>query len=600
MISTVRLSGAEEKIKLEEVVVTATRVEESVEDTTSDVTVIKGEDIKQMNVEFVTDVLREIPELNLIQNGGAGKAATVHLRGGKSAHTLVMIDGIKVNSATTGSFDFSGIHVDEIERIEIIKGPQSTMYGSEAMAGVINIITKKGGGKPRIDFTFEAGSFGTYKPSVTISGDYKKLDYRITGTYFHTDGISAAKQGTERDMYENASVSGKFGFKISKIFELELTGKYYDDSTELDGFDFFARQAVDDPDYVQDGRHYLLSVKGMFYLTDIWEQILTVSTVEDRLKLRDPDTAFLNADIDAGIDTIDWQHNLYLSDFFILTAGAEYRIENGKNTGNFDESVDNKAVYLNNKLKLLEDDLVINAGLRYDDHETFGDKKTYRIGAVYHIRPVALKVMGSYGTGFRAPALNELFFPFFGNPDLRPEESRSWEIGLGKDFFKDRVNISVTYFNQKYKNLIKTDPLTFTAANISKAEVNGIELNTTIKVSDNINILAGYTYLDTEDKTTGKRLTLRPKDKLNLSAKFSIKNMTMIAQYTFVGKRFDSSVSRDLSSYSLVNVAFNYRLTKRIVVFARIDNLFDEDYEEAGSFGTPGFSIFGGIKLTSL
>lgn len=595
------LSFAEEKpVSLEEIIVTATRIEETIEETTSDVTVIKGEDIKKMNVQFITDVLRKIPELNLVQNGGAGKVAGILLRGGSSAHTLVMIDGIKVNSTTTGSFDFSGINVDDIERIEIVKGPQSTIYGSEAMAGVINIITRTGEGRPKVDISFESGSYGTYEPSVTFSGGHKKLTYRLTGTYFYTDGISAAKHGSEKDGYENTSFSGKFGFKPSEKLELELTGKYYDDRSELDGFDFVQMQAADDLNFTQQGNHYILSCKGKLNLFNIWEQIITASTTKDSLKFRDPDTTFNNADIITGIDTIDWQHNFYISDNYTVTSGAEYRKEKGENKGNFDRSLNNKALYLNNKLKLLKEDLVINAGLRYDDHETFGNKTTYRIGAIYSIKPAALRIKSSYGTGFRAPSFNELFFPFYGNLNLKPEESTAWEIGLEKDILKDRASISLTYFDQKYKNLIQSDPLTWMAENIANAEIKGIEVDATLKVTNNINIKGGYTYLDTEDKDTGERLPLRPKDKLNLSTEFSTKDISMIANCTFIGKRYDSSVSRDLPSYFLVNLAGNYKVAKWLTAFARIDNLFDADYEEAGGYGTPGFSIFGGIKISSL
>ncbi|HKZ57533.1 MAG TPA: TonB-dependent receptor [Thermodesulfovibrionales bacterium] len=590
---------AEEKaVPLEEIVVTATRLEESVKESTSSMVVIKGDEMKRMNIEFITDVLRKIPELSLVQNGGAGKVAVVLLRGGKAAHTLVMIDGVKVNSSTTGSFDFSGVNTDDIERIEIVKGPQSTFYGSEAIAGVINIITKKGVGKPEVDLSFESGSYGTYKPSLTISGGNKEFDYRLTSSYFSTDGISSAKEGSEIDGYRNVYISGKFGIRPSEKIELELMGQYYYDRNELDDFDFFTRRAVDNLNFIQHGTHYLLSGKGKFYLFDIWEQILTLSTVSDSLKFRDPIVAVNNADISTRIDTIDWQHNFSLSDIYTLTAGAEYRKETGENKENFDKSIENKASYFNNKLKLFKEDLVLNAGLRYDDHETSKSKATYRIGAIYTIRPIVLRIKGSYGTGFRAPALNELFFPFYGNLNLEPEETTSWEIGLEKDFFSDRLFMSLIYFDQEYKNLIDTDPLTFTAENIAKAEVKGIEVTAGLKLSDNINVKAGYTYLDTEDKATGQRLSLRPKDKVNMSIEFNTKNISVITNYTFVGKRFDSSVARDLPSYSLVNLAGNYKVAKWLTVFGRIDNLFDEDYEEAGSYGTPGFSFFAGVKAT--
>jgi vitamin B12 transporter len=598
-LSPVTSLFAEEKT-LEEIVVTATRIEEPTAETTSDVRVIKEEDIKKMNVEFVTDVLRKIPELNLVQNGGSGQTATVFLRGGDSRHTLVMIDGVKVQNPNTGSFDFSGISVDDIERIEIVKGPQSTFYGSEAMSGVINIITKKGAGKPKVDASFESGSFGTYKPSFSISGGEESLDYRFTTEYFHTDGISSAKEGSERDGYKNAFVSGKFGIKPIEKFELEFSGRYYSDRSEFDKFDFSQKKAVDDSNFVQHGYHYVISGKGRLYLFDIWEQLLTVSIVQDSLKGRDPDPEdfFNNYDITSGIKTIEWQHNFFILDAYTITAGAEYRKERGENIGTFNESIENKALYLNNKLKLFKGDLIFDAGLRYDDHETFGDKTTYKVGALYNVKSAALRIRSSYGTGFRAPALNELFFPFYGNSSLKPEESTSWEIGLEKDLFKQRLSVSIIYFEQKYENLIQSDPSTFLAANIAEASIKGIESGAILRPIDKLEIKAGYTYLDTEDKATGQRLTRRPKDKVNLSAVFSTGKASVVANYTFVGERFDSAVERSLSSYSLVNLSGNYNVTKNIMLFGRIDNLLDEDYEEAGSYGTPGFSFFAGVKVT--
>jgi len=509
-----------------------------------------------------------------------------------------MIDGVRVKSTTTGSFDFSGISVDDIERIEIVKGPQSTIYGSEAMAGVINIITKRGKGKPKLQTSFEAGSYGTYKPSATLSGGDNKFDYRITGSYFYTDGISAARKGSERDGYKNASVSGKFGFRPVDRFELEIIGRYYYDRSELDAF------GRDDLNYVQHGHHYLFSGRGTLYLTDTWEQILSVSRIEDSLKYRDPDTSYHNDDIITGINTIDWQHNFYFNEVYTLTIGADYREEEGENVGMFDKVVDNKAVYFNNKLRLLNDNLIINAGLRHDDHETFGSETTYRVGAVYNVIAASLKLRTSYGTGFRAPTLNELYYkgPWgsSGNPNLEPEKSHSWEIGIEKELVKNNVSVSITYFDQRYRNLIEwiespPGSWQYTPQNVSKAEVKGIEVNTSVRVLESLTVNSTYTYLDTEDKDTGERLSRRPIDKFNLTTEYMQGPLTMLLSYTYVGKAKDRS--KHLGSYSLLNLSSRYKLADQCELFARIDNLLDEDYETAGGYNSPGFSVFGGIKF---
>lgn len=593
-------SYAEEKGELGEIIVTATKIEETLEETTSSVIVVKGEDIKKMNVQFVPDILRKIPELNLVQNGGNGEVAGVLLRGGDSTHTLVLIDGVKVNSTTVGSFDFSGITVDDIERIEIVEGPQSTIYGSEAMAGVINIITKKGKGKPRADASFEAGSFGTYKPAFTFSGGDEKVDYRMTTAYYHTGGISAAKGGAEKDAYNNASISGKFGFRPSEKFELEVSGKYYYDSADLDSF------GADALNYVQHGNHHMLSGRAKVYLLNNWEQVLTASNAGDSLRFRDPVVSYNNADIISAINAVEWQHNLYLSKIYTVTAGAEYRKEKGENKGSFDRSVNNRALYINNKLLLLSGDVTLNAGLRYDDHETFGGKTTYRVGAIYNVKPVALRVRASYGTGFRAPTLNELFYSdawgSSGNPNLKPERSSSWEIGVEKDILKDRATVSVTYFDQMYKDLIQwveVAPWTYSPMNVAEAEVRGVEANAKLKLTDSMNIKAGYTHLDTQNKTSGLKLERRPGDKFNLAMGFSHKDLSLTADFIYVGGRFDdASNTRKLAPYNLVNLSGSYVVTKNLSIFARADNVFNKDYEEASGYGTPGFSMYGGIKIS--
>lgn len=592
-----RSFGEQGRVDVEEVVVTASRIEEPLKETASSATIVRVEDIRERNIVSVTDLLRELPELNLIQNGGPGKNATVFLRGGGPEHVLVMIDGVKVNSTTTGSFDFSGLTVDDIERIEIVKGPQSTIYGSEAMAGVINIITKKGTGKPKIELSVEGGSYGTYKPSFTVSGSNGMVDYRLTTLYYETEGISAAKEGTERDGYKNSSISSKFGLTPSERFRVELTGRYYYDSTDLDGFDFMAKKAIDDLNFQSSGNHYMLSGKVIALLMDKWEQTLTISRVRDSLRFRDSDDPYNNAEIITVRNSMDWQHNFYINDSYTITAGIELRKEDGDNRDNFSESISNKAIYINSRLSLLNRSLILNAGIRYDDNDISSSKATYRIAGTYNLHDSGVRVRASYGTGFRAPSFNELFFPFYGNMNLKPEETKSWEIGVEKDMLKGEMTLWITYFNQRFKDLIQTDPNTWTASNIAKAEIRGLETGLRIRFSKGLNVSAGYTYLDTEEKETGEELTRRPRDKFNIAVSYSYNDLSLMTDFTFVGKRFDSSVKRYLASYSVANLSMNYKLSRAITFFTRIENLFDSDYEEAGSYGTPGLSVYGGLRV---
>lgn len=591
---------AEEKIKIGEVVVTASKIEESAEETTSEVTVIRAEEIKKMNAVSVSDVLRKVPDLNLVQSGGDGNLAFVFLRGGAPRHTLVMIDGVKVNSNTSGGFDFYRLQVNDIERIEIVKGSQSTIYGSEAMAGVINIITKKGEGKPRIETVLEGGSFGTYKPSLNISGSYNTLNYHVTTFYYHTDGISAAKNGQEKDGFNNAFLSWNFGYKPADTFELELNGNYSNDRTELDGFDLFTGKPTDALNFVQHGNHFLLSARGKLLLLNRWEQVLTLSTFSDILKSRDPETEFNNSDFKTGRQFIDWQNNFYLTDAATLTAGLEYRNDAGRFSNVYDETVDNKAAYLNTKVKLLKDALIINAGLRYDDHEKAGSKTTYKIGAAYNIKEAGLLIRTSYGTGFLAPTFDFLFFEPFNNPNLKPEESKSFEAGVTKTFLNERLSVSVTYFNEDYKNLIQGDPANnFRASNIAKASAEGVEALATMKIADALELKAGYTYLDAKDTASGEPLLRRPNNKFNLGIGYTNQYMSALADLIYVGERhdIDGFTVVKVSPYYLVNLSGSYRATKDITLFGRIENMLDKDYEDPKGFGTKGISAYGGVRL---
>jgi len=588
----------DEPVKVKEVVVSAAKIEEAVEETTSTVLVIDRKTIEAAEKEFVIDLLKGIPEINVVQNGGTGKTSTVIFRGGSSTHTLVMIDGVKMKSTTTGYFDFANISLDDIERIEIVKGAQSTIYGSEAMAGVINIITKKGKGPLKIEGSYEQGAHNTYSPSVTLSGGTDKVDFRLTGSHFETAGISAAKAGTEADGYKSDSVSARVGIRPMEKLELELSGRYSKDRSELDAF------GADDLNYVQRGDHYVMSGKGKLYLTDEWEQVLTLSRVSDELEYTDPDNASRNSRINTALNTADWQHNLYLTDAYVLTLGAEYREEEGENVGVFDRRIDNTAFYLNNKVKLLNNRLVLNAGLRYDDHEAFGDKTTYRVGGVYNMKSAGLLVKGNYGKGFRAPTLNELYYQdswSSGNPNLKPEKSTSWEVGLEKEIVREKATVSLTYFNQEYKDLIQwieTPPGSwqYVPQNTAEAQIRGVEAGATVKITENLTASSFYTYTDSEDKATGRRLKRRPLEKLNIALDYAKGPASVTASYTYVSKVYESVSVGNLPSYILVDLSGSYKINKNLKVFARIENMFDEDYEVAGGYGTQGATVFTGVK----
>jgi len=581
---------------LPEIVASASRWEEPVERVPQDMSVISRADIEKKGVTFVTDLLRLQSDLQVVQKGGPGTNATLFMRGGGSSQVLVLIDGIKFNSPSSGSADLSGLLTSDVERIEIIKGPQSTLYGSEAMAGVVNIITQKGAGRLKTDLSVEGGSFASVKTTGSVAGATERWNYRLSATYLDTDGIPIAKNVNVPNGYTNKSISAKLGANPTDTSAVELNLRYGTDTTNLNNFTFGVGP-VDTLNYVQKHENYLIAATGKIFPWERYEQSLTLSYQHDDLDSTDPVTAYNNYRITSTTELLDWQHTLDLRPV-TLTAGFAYRYEAAENAGSFDQSIDNKAGYLNAKLGLIDDTLILNAGMRYDGHSTFGDVFTYRTGLLYTFKPLEMRFKANLGSGFRAPSLNELYYPFYGNRTLQPEKSSGYDIGVEKDLLGKKVVLGATWFWQRYKDLIQTNFATFTADNIGTAQTEGVEITASAQPVDNLKLNAAYTWLDAVDKESGASLPLRPRNKITSSVEYSVAKLTLIAEYRYVSKRFDSSLKRHLSPYSLVNLKGSYRLCKNLSLFARIDNLLDSSYEEAAGYGTPGLSVFGGVKVS--
>jgi vitamin B12 transporter len=581
---------------LPEIVATASRWEESAARVPQDIIVITRDDIEKRGVPFVADLLRLQADLQVVQKGGPGTLTTLFLRGGGSNQVLVLVDGNKLNSPSTGSADLSAVLTSDIERIEIIKGAQSTLYGSEALAGVVHIITKKGAGKLKTDLSVEGGSFSTVKTAGSLSGGTERTNYRLSASWFDTEGFPTASNGSLPNGYTNKSLSARLGASPTDTSSVELNLRYGTDKAQVDNF-VFGVGPVDTRDYNQERENYLVAATGKIFPWEEYEQSLTLSFFRDDLDATDPITVYNNYRIKTTTKLLDWQHTLDLRPLTV-TGGVAYRDEAAENVGTFDQSIDNKAAYLNAKHGLIDDILILNAGLRYDDHSIFGGADTYRAGLLYHLNPLAMRFKTNFGTGFRAPALNELYFPFYGNLDLQPEKSRSYDLGVEKDLFGKKVVIGATWFWQRYRNLIETNFTTFTADNIGNARSEGVEIKVLALPTDNLKLNAGYTYLDAVNKETGTFLPFRPRNKCTASMEYTLANLTLIADYQYISKRLDSALKRNMSAYSLVNLKGSYPLHNNLAFFVRIDNLFDKSYEEVAGYGTPGLSAYAGLKAS--
>jgi vitamin B12 transporter len=588
---------AEQPLSVDEVVVTASKIPEAEGQTTSSVTVVRREEIEASGATSAVDVLRAVPELQVVQTGGVGKVADVILRGASPAQTVILIDGVKVKSTTTGAFDFSGLMAADIERVEIVKGPQSTMYGSDAMGGVINIITRQGKGPGRIDVGYEFGSNNTSNPTLTLSGGDAAFNWRVTGSHLKTDGISAFWNGAEDDGYENYSASARVGILWNPIAHFEFTGGYTYDISDLDSF------GADDPNAEQISHKYHVAGTGTFLYAGGVESIVTIADSRESIRNRDPDTAWNVSDIITKMNTFEVQNNFPVAKNETLTVGYEYRKEEGENLGAFNEYIENNAVYANAVRR--EGGLAISIGARQDSHSQSGDQLTWRVGVLHDLkRESGVRYRASYATGYHAPTINQLFYtdPWgsMGNPNLKPEQSEAWEVGMDMGLSPD-MELGVVYFNQRYSDLIQWQqvaPFVWQPVNVSRADVEGVEGTLNWKMSKQLALALGYTWLDTYDHDTRQSLNRRWDEKFTAALNYIGSGLGLHVGYTHVGDRTDTGAGRVMGAYGLLDANLRYAISQSFLVYVKGKNLMDEEYEEAADYGTSGAEYFGGVQMS--
>lgn len=611
-----------------EITVTATRIDTPTTEVASSVTVITRQDIERSNKTTVIDILQDILGITLIQNGPMGAAASVHIRGGNAEHTLVMMDGVEMNDPITPSrsVDLAHYSLDHVERIEILRGPQSTLYGSDALSGVINIITKKGQGRPAIDFSAQGGSNGTFAGSTVLGGSTEKIFYSLGTSFIQSAGFSAANQAyegnTEKDGYHNLTFSGRLGFRLLDNLEFDLIARRVE--TEID-IDNFGGAYGDDPNNLQ--TYDSLFIKGQTRLrlwNNRWEQKLDLAYVDYDRTYQNPTDAAHPFDSEEAfykstLLKVDWQHNLYLHKINTLTFGVDIQREQGESRyesqgfwGPFLslfplQKATTTGLYVQDQIRIGKH-LFAALGTRLDTHSQFGSSLTYRLAPAYLIEKTGTKIRGTLGTGFKSPSLYQLYAPGtfwgpIGNENLQPEKSTGWDIGFEQTIFKQKISFGVTYFFHSYKNLIDFDFLSG-YINITEAEARGLELTFQAFLSDGFTLIANYTREEAFDRETGEALLRRPKDHLQTNLHLRLlKKANWVLSAVMVGKRDDieyvgfSSQRVAMSSHTLLNASFSFEATSYAQVFFRLENILNNQYEMIKGFGTPGFSAYGGVHL---
>jgi vitamin B12 transporter len=567
---------------VQEVVVTPTRTEIPVGQSISSVSVITGEDLRRMGVISVSEALRHVPGLDVVQAGGPGQLTSVFLRGANSQHTLVLVDGIQINSPTVGGFDFGGLTVDNIDRIEILRGPQSSLYGSDALGGVIQIISKKAD-ISSASVSVEGGSFGSARESVAMGLKKEGFDLSMSGSRWDSEGISAASSGAERDGYQNTTLSVRLGTTPSPGSRMDLTARLVESDAEIDGFS--AGTAADDLT-AQLGRR-LAVVGGTWtgYGNALWEQRISASAHEERL-------LYSGSPTDMGTRTVEWQGTFKGADSSRLILGYEWQRQDGKDSYSLNRELTNHGVYIQDN-RGIGTPLQTLFGLRWDDSTLSQREFTYRAGISY---TTATRVLwrAQAATGFRLPTLYDLD-PTFGNPALNPEKSKGWEVGATQN--TGPVSLGLTYFNNRFKNLIVLDS-NYIPQNVGKARSSGIECELTWRPAQGVRLRGTYTYDDTENETTHTSLIRRPLNKYETEMNIELSSRTEIGlRWNHVGRRFDQGQDA-LPAYSRWDLNGFYKVRQTFEVFYRFENLLDQQYEEVKGYGTPGFSAYGGVRIS--
>lgn len=628
--------GGESAVEAKEVVVSATKTPVPVTQLTSAVEVITGEDLKRRQIKTVVDALRFSQGLAVFSSGGPGSSATVRIRGSNSDQVLVLIDGAIMNSATLGNFNFANLTTDNIERIEILRGAQSMLWGADAMGGVINITTKKGTGTPSANAFFEYGSFSSIREGGQVSGQKGPVDFSATLSRWDYTGFSAVnyrRGASERDGFHNWQASTRIGVKLPHDgrFDMNfrlLQGKINVDNGFSPGFDVLGG--------FSNSQQFVYSASYQQPVTNWWDQVLTVSRQTETL-VTNPgatqrnvltgavSTPFGNrSEITTLANRVEWQHNFQVGKPLLLSAGYQFREQQGENIdlGMAAADINNRIVsshagFAQAQLNLW-DRVFATAGVRQDDYNVFGNATTYRTTAGYLHKETGTKIRGSYATGFRAPTINQLFFPGFGNTDLKPEKSRSMDIGADQYLLNERLTISASYFWNRYRDLIVSQQSAtacgigpfgpnFCAQNIGLVGTKGWEVGVKyLVVKDlpgikSLDVQAQYTNTLTRNlaEQVGNRAPRMPVDQWSVVLSYQpIEPLRVSLDGRYVGSRFDDVNNlQKLRAFDVWNLSASYDVTKRVQTYMRAENLFNEKYEEVLNFGMPVRSVFVGLKV---
>lgn len=605
-----------------ELVVTATRTAQPIEKVGASVTVITQGAIEASQAISVTELLAQQPGVSFSRNGGPGTTTSLYIRGAETQHTVVLIDGVKLNdpSSTQGGFNSGNLLVGDIARIELLRGAQSTLWGSQAIGGVVNIVTAD----PTVPFTSsieaEGGARKTSYLRAGVGGASDKITWRLAGGYYTTDGFSSYKLGKEKDGYQNTGLSGRVRVALTENVSAEVRSVYSKGKNDFDGFN------VDSPEFGRTEELVVYTGLNFALLDGRWNNRLGYAYTDTDRENYNPARPAVPLTFDAAGKNkrFEYQGVFAISDIWTATFGAESE-KSRMRTRSPTASSPNPAfrtgrVGVDSLYGQLQAEVVpgltLTGGLRYEDHDTYGSHTLGQVAAAWALNEGNTVLRASFGQGFRAPGLYELYSEY-GNLTLSPEEFDSWDAGVEQRFFGGRARASATWFHREADNEIRffscasgsTTALCNPGGvfrfgyydNVQKTKAQGLELIGELKPVDGLTITGNYTYTDAESASgtsKGKQLTRRPKNMGNLSVGYRWPvGLTTTVAARYVGKTYNNDANTQVvKGYTLVDLRASYPINETLEVFGRVENAFDKDYQTILNYGTPGRGAFVGLR----
>ncbi|MCC6914959.1 MAG: TonB-dependent receptor [Rhodospirillaceae bacterium] len=608
----------------EEIVVTATRSPQNLERIGSSLSIVTRADIETAQAVAVSDLISRLPGVSFSRNGGVGGTTSLRIRGAETDQTTVIIDGVKLNdpSSTGGGYNFANLLTGDIARIEVLRGAQSTLWGSQAIGGVVNIVTAQPTKPFEVSASVEGGSHNTGSTEVGVGGATDRLVWRLAGDYHTEDGISAFINGREDDGYHHAGASGRLRYNITDTVAVDLRGVYSRGKNQFDGFPAPAFVFADTLEYGRTEEFVGYAGLSFDLLNGRLKNRVAYAYTDTNRDNFNPDQAVTPVTFDAAGKNKRWEYqgSFAFVDGVDAIFGLEHEASSFRTASPsaFDpnpvpasDDVSITSGYTQVQAEVVPG-LTLTGGLRYDSHDTFGDRLLGQVAGAWSLNGGDTVLRASFGQGFKAPTLYQLH-SVYGNTTLAPEKADSVDAGITQHLFGDLLSVTATGFYRKTQNQIDfvscpgANPLCTPGKpgvydNTASTKAKGVELESALKF-EGLELKANYTYTKTENTSAGsanrgKELTRRPKNAVNVSADYAWPwDISTGVSLRYVGKTFDNAAnSFVLPDYTTIDLRVSWDVTENVELYGRIENLFDEVYSTTRNYSSPRRGAFAGVR----